>query len=146
MKDLDKPITNDERAFVVGVSIGVGVVAGFFVFIGLFGATASSEYVAGPFIFSLLIALITMAVVPFAYLVIGRICAVQLDRTREETYKHTKEPWSKSEVVKLSTVSPITIAPMHLYYFGIQCFDEQWSEKNLRQPSPAETVVQNSES
>lgn len=133
MKDPNSPISNSDRALVVGFSIFVGAVVAFFVFwfalaIGL--AVSEGEPVFAVFM-SVVISIITFIIVPFAYRVLGRTCAQQIDRTREKTYKGTIEPLTKSQVVMHSTVSPLTIGPRHMWYFGIQHFDEQWSEKQI---------------
>jgi hypothetical protein len=149
MKDQDKPISKSDRELVVGVSIVVGISAGFLVFFTAMAIGATST--AGTpnrdifvvFLFAAFFGLITLAIVPFAYQKLGRICALQLDRTREETYKDTIPKWTKSEVIRKSTVSPFTIGPSHLWYFGIQYFDEQWSEKNIEESAcPTKTAPQ----
>lgn len=130
MKDPNSPISNECRTIVVGVSIGVGAIVAFFVFWVVFLATVSTEDVAGPFVLSLLLSVVVFALVPIGYQFLGRICAVQIDRTREETFGRTIEPLTKEQVVKLSTTSPFSIGPRHMWYFGIQFFDEQWATKS----------------
>ncbi len=136
MKDVDKPISEQDRSLVLSVCIGVGVVATSFVFVLFLFATWS-------LLISLFFGLATLIIVPFVYLWLGRITAVQIDQTREQTYQGTREPWTKSEVIQLSTVSPLTTGPVHFVLFLTQFFDEQWSEENLQKSSSSEKVVEN---
>jgi hypothetical protein len=132
MKDPHSPISNEYRTLVVGVSIGVGAIVGFFVFWVVFLATVSTEDVAGPLVASLLLSVVVFALAPIGYQFIGRICALQIDRTREATFGRTIEPLTKEQVVKLSMTSPFSIWPRHMWYFGVQFFDEQWATKSAQ--------------
>ena len=132
MKDENAAIRHCDRHLVVAISISVGVVAGFLTFSILFMVTVSKEDVLGPFVISVLLGLLVLTIVPFVYQFLGRICAIEIDKTRERTFGDSITPLTKSEVVRLSTTSLFSIAPRHLWYFGIQFFDEQWSNENAK--------------
>jgi len=109
------------------------VAAGLIVFALFFVATWS-------LLISLFFGFSTLVIMPFVYLWLGRITATQIDQTREQTYQGTRKPWTKSEVIQLSTVSPLTTGPVHFILFLTQFFDEQWSEKNLQKSSTSARV------
>ena len=68
MKDVDKPISEQDRSLVLSACIGVGVVATSFVFVLFLFATWS-------LLISLFFGLATLIIVPFVYLWLGRITA-----------------------------------------------------------------------
>ncbi|HEU4710966.1 MAG TPA: hypothetical protein VFS76_05340 [Pyrinomonadaceae bacterium] len=122
MQDENAAIRHCDRHFVVAISILVGVVAGFVTFSILFMVTVSKEDVLGPFVISVLLGLFVLTIVPFVYQFLGRICAIEIDKTRERTFGDSITRLTKSEVVRLSTTSLFFYRSKTLWYFRNSVF------------------------